>query len=90
MCDRLNGLNIEKLVQVDSSSEAKDNSFVMYAVLGEYPNIFIDTKYYVAHDNYNYCLKDVKTSCIDVYKKDRVFCTYEEANNKVISLLQDK
>lgn len=60
----------------------------VYVVVGEYPNIFIDTKYFIAQDSYNVCLKDSKADCIDIYKKEKVFTTYEEANNKVISLLQ--
>jgi len=90
MCDKLNDIKSICFTRMTPDNEVNDTQWKMYVVLGEYPNIFIDTKYYVAHDDYNYCLRDVKANNIDVYKKDRVFCTYEEANNKVISLLQKK
>lgn len=90
ICDKLNEIKSKYFNNMISDNEVDTEHWKMYAVLGEYPNIFIDTKYYVAQDDYNYCLRDVKAKSIDVYKKDRVFCTYEEANNKVISLLQKK
>ena len=57
-------------------------------LVSQYPKIFIYKKYFISQYYYNVCLKDSKADCIDIYKKDRVFTSYEEANNKVISLLQ--
>lgn len=81
-------LTIPLLEKMETLRNAQNNEQELYVVVGEYPNIFIDKKYFIARDNYNFCLKDSKADCIDIYKKDRVFTSYEEANNKVISLLQ--
>lgn len=95
--DKLNGvklyhitpkLTIPLFEKMEKLRNAQNNEQELYVVVGEYPNIFIDKKYFIARDNYNFCLKDSKADCIDIYKKDRVFTSYEEANNKVISLLQ--
>ena len=61
-----------------------------FVVTGEYPNLAISKKWYVYKDNYKYCLKDINVNHIDLYENNRVFKTYEEANNKVIELLQQK
>ena len=61
-----------------------------FVVTGEYPNLAISKKWYVYKDNYRYCLKDINVNHIDLYENNRVFKTYEEANNKVIELLQQK
>lgn len=61
-----------------------------FVVTGEYPNLAISEKLYVYKDNYRYCLKDIDVKHIDLYEGNRVFKTYEEANNKVIELLQQK
>lgn len=81
-------LTIPLLEKMETLRNAQNNEQELYVVVGEYPNIFIDKKYFIARDNYNFCLKDSKADCIDIYKQDRVFTSYEEANNKVISLLQ--
>lgn len=95
--DKLNGvklyhitpkLTIPLFEKMEKLRNAQNNEQELYVVVGEYPNIFIDKKYFIARDNYNFCLKDSKADCIDIYKKDRVFTSYEEANNKVIGLLQ--
>ena len=61
-----------------------------FVVTGEYPNLAISKKWYVYKDNYKYCLKDINVNHIDLYENNRVFKTYEDANNKVIELLQQK
>lgn len=61
-----------------------------FVVTGEYPNLAISEKSYIYKDNYRYCLKDIGVKHIDLYESNRVFKTYEEANNKVIELLQRK
>ena len=61
-----------------------------FVVTGEYPNLVISKKWYVYKDNYRYCLKDINVNHIDLYENNRVFKTYEEANNKVIELLQQQ
>ena len=61
-----------------------------FVVTGEYPNLAISEKLYIYKDNYKYCLKDINVNHIDLYENNRVFKTYEEANNKVIELLQQK
>ena len=81
-------LTIPLFEKMEKLMNKQNNEQEVYVVVGEYPNIFIDKKYFIARDNYNFCLKDSKADCIDIYKKDRVFTSYEEANNKVISLLQ--
>lgn len=81
-------LTIPLFEKMEKLMNKQNNEQELYVVVGEYPNIFIDKKYFIARDNYNFCLKDSKADCIDIYKKDRVFTSYEEANNKVISLLQ--
>lgn len=61
-----------------------------FVVTGEYPNLAISEKWYVYKDNYKYCLRDINVDHIDLYENNRVFKTYEDANNKVIELLQQK
>lgn len=61
-----------------------------FVVTGEYPNLAISEKLYIYKDNYKYCLKDIGVNHIDLYENNRVFKTYEDANNKVIELLQQK
>lgn len=61
-----------------------------FVVTGEYPNLAISEKLYIYKDNYRYCLKDINVNHIDLYENNRVFKTYEDANNKVIELLQQK
>ena len=95
--DKLNGVKLNHITpkltiplfeKIEKLMNKQNNEQAVYVVVGEYPNIFIDKKYFIAQDDYNVCLKDSKADCIDIYKKDRVFTSYEEANNKVISLLQ--
>ena len=81
-------LTIPLFEKIEKLMNKQNNEQAVYVVVGEYPNIFIDKKYFIAQDDYNVCLKDSKADCIDIYKKDRVFTSYEEANNKVIGLLQ--
>ena len=72
------------------SEHAIINDEHYFVVTGEYPNLAISKKWYVYKDNYKYCLKDINVNHIDLYENNRVFKTYEEANNKVIELLQQK
>lgn len=81
-------LTIPLFEKMEKLRNAQNNKQEVYVVVGEYPNIFIDKKYFVAQDDYNFCLRDSKVNSLNIYKKDRVFTSYEEANNKVISLLQ--
>lgn len=81
-------LTIPLFEKIEKLMNKQNNEQAVYVVVGEYPNIFIDKRYFIAQDNYNVCLKDSEADCIAIYKKDRVFTSYEEANNKVISLLQ--
>ena len=67
---------------------ADENTDHFFCVVGEYPNIRIVKKVYVAEDAYCYCLRNTDSNNIDLYQKDSVFKTYEEANNKVLELLQ--
>lgn len=66
-----------------------DNKYY-FVVTGEYPNLAISEKLYVYKDNYRYCLKDIGVNHIDLYENNKVFKTYEAANNEVIKLLQRK
>lgn len=66
------------------------NNEYYFVVTGEYPNLAISEKLYIYKDNYRYCLKDINVNHIDLYENNRVFKTYEDANNKVIELLQQK
>lgn len=95
--DKLNGvklyhitpkLTIPLFEKIEKLMNKQNNEQAVYVVVGEYPNIFIDKKYFIAKDDYNFCLRDSKVNSLNIYKKDRVFTSYEEANNKVISLLQ--
>lgn len=61
-----------------------------FVVTGEYPNLAISEKLYICKDNYKYCLKDIGVNHIDLYENNKVFKTYEAANNEVIKLLQRK
>lgn len=81
-------LIIPLLEKMEKLRNAQNNEQEVYVVVGEYPNIFIDKKYFIAKDDYNFCLRDSKINSLNIYKKDRVFTSYEEANNKVIGLLQ--
>lgn len=72
------------------SEHAVINDEHYFVVTGEYPNLAISEKWYVYKDNYRYCLRDINVNHIDLYENDRVFKTYEDANNKVIELLQQK
>lgn len=81
-------LTIPLLEKMEKLRNAQNNEQEVYVVVGEYPNIFIDKKYFIAKDDYNFCLRDSKINSLNIYKKDRVFTSYEEANNKVIGLLQ--
>lgn len=73
-------------VTVDCHEDEDTNNF--FCVVGEYPNIKIVEKLYVAEDEYCYCLRNIDSNNLGLYQKDSVFETYEEANNKVIELLQ--
>ena len=95
--DKLNGvklyhitpkLTIPLFEKMEKLRNAQNNEQEVYVVVGEYPNIFIDKKYFIAKDDYSFCLRDSKVNSLNIYKKDRVFTSYEEANNKVIGLLQ--
>lgn len=81
-------LTIPLFEKMEKLRNTQNNKQEVYVVVGEYPNIFIDKKYFVAQDDYNFCLRDSKVNSLNIYKKDRVFTSYEEANNKVIGLLQ--
>ena len=81
-------LTIPLFEKIEKLMNKQNNEQAVYVVVGEYPNIFIDKKYFIAKDDYNFCLRDSKVNSLNIYKKDRVFTSYEEANNKVISLLQ--
>lgn len=81
-------LTIPLFEKMEKLRNTQNNKQEVYVVVGEYPNIFIDKKYFVAQDDYNFCLRDSKVNNLNIYKKDRVFTSYEEANNKVIGLLQ--
>lgn len=81
-------LTIPLLEKMEKLRNTQNNEQEVYVVVGEYPNIFIDKKYFIAKDDYNFCLRDSKINSLNIYKKDRVFTSYEEANNKVIGLLQ--
>lgn len=81
-------LTIPLLEKMEKLRNTQNNDQEVYVVVGEYPNIFIDKKYFIAKDDYNFCLRDSKVNSLNIYKKDRVFTSYEEANNKVIGLLQ--
>lgn len=72
------------------SEHAIMNDEYYFVVTGEYPNLAISEKLYIYKDNYRYCLKDIGVNHIDLYESNKVFKTYEGANNKVIELLQQK
>ena len=59
-----------------------------YVVTGVYQSYSIAKKEIVAYDDYNYCLKELKTNNIFLWPKDKCFNTYEEANNKALKLIQ--
>lgn len=59
-----------------------------YIILGEYPNMFIDKKEIVYSDDYNYCLKDLKTKNLMLVSKDKCFEEYEEAVNYLAKKIQ--
>lgn len=61
-----------------------------FVVTGKYPNLAISEKLYIYRDSYKYCLEDIDVKRIDLYESNMVFKTYEDANNKVIELLQQK
>lgn len=61
---------------------------VMYVVTGEYPNLSISAKYVEAEDEFNFCFSEQDTDNLSLHPKDRCFDTYEQANNKVIELIQ--
>lgn len=60
----------------------------IYVVTGEYPNYSIDKKEVITKDDFNYCLKEKETNNISLWPKNKCFKTYEEANNKVLELIQ--
>ena len=72
------------------SEHAIINDEHYFVVTGEYPNLAISEKWYVYKDNYKYCLRDIDVNHIDLYENNKVFKTYEDANNKIIELLQQK
>ena len=87
------GNSIEKAdnVRVEISSnpfyETKQSNEV-YAILGSFPNMFIDKRIIVAKDEFNYCLKHNDTGCLDLFSKNKCFDTYEEASEQMFKELQ--
>ncbi|MCM1260680.1 MAG: hypothetical protein NC222_06985 [Staphylococcus sp.] len=61
---------------------------IVYVLTGEYPNYSISKKNKVIEDDFNYCLKEINTNIISLWPKYKCFDTYEEANNKVLELIQ--
>lgn len=76
--DKLNGvklyhitpkLTIPLFEKMEKLRNAQNNEQEVYVVVGEYPNIFIDKKYFIAKDDYNFCLRDSKVNSLNIYKK---------------------
>lgn len=70
---------------ISATSKADD---IVYVLTGEYPNYSISEKKKMVEDDFNYCLKEKDTNNISLWSKDKCFKTYEEANNKVLELIQ--
>lgn len=60
----------------------------IYVITGEYPNYQISEKRIETEDEFNYCLKNKESNNINIYPKTKCFKSYEEANNKVLDLIQ--
>ena len=69
-------------------NSCSNGSPAYFCVIGSYPNIQIVDKWYVAEDEFNYCLRNKESNTLDLHKKDTVFTTYEAANNRVLELIQ--
>lgn len=69
-------------------SDTLKNYDIVYVLTGEYPNYSISEKKKMVEDDFNYCLKEKDTNNISLWSKDKCFKTYEEANNKVLELIQ--
>lgn len=70
------------------NKENKENDIV-YAVLGEYPRITVSKYYFVAKDNYNYCLKH-EVGTLTIIDKSKVFKKIEDAIIYQNQLIQEK
>lgn len=60
----------------------------IYVITGEYPNYSIDKKEIVTSDEFNYCLRELDTNNISMWPVNKCFKSYEEANNKLLDLIQ--
>lgn len=81
-------LSINDTCSCDGQCGNKPEDKVMYVVTGEYPNLAISAKYIEAEDEFNFCFSESDTDNLSLHPKDRCFDTYEQANNKVIELIQ--
>lgn len=68
--------------------EIKEKS--IYVISGEYPNLFIDEKYIVSEDNFNYCLKEKTTNNLSLKPKSSCFDKLLDAHNILFRLLQEE
>jgi hypothetical protein len=97
-CDKviISGFSKDQLLKIASSfnnwlsKQIIGNNKHYFVVIGQYPNLVICEKIFIYKDNYRYCLKDMNANSIDLYQNNRVFETYQKANNKIIELLQQK
>lgn len=68
-------------------STFKNNNHI-YVITGEYPNYLINKKEIVTNDEFNYCLRELDTNNISMWPSNKCFKSYEEANNKLLDLIQ--